>query len=112
MKYAFFVGCTTLARLWPYESSTRKVAEHLDIELMDMPGSSCCGTTYLEALDHITGLAIAARNICIAEEMGTDIVTICNGCRLGSNAILHSHVILYPDVCTGDDVVFSYPPVR
>lgn len=80
MKYAFFVGCTTLARLWAYESSTRKVAEHLGIELLDMPGSGCCGTTYLEALDHLTGLAIAARNICIAEEMGEDIVTICNGC--------------------------------
>ena len=80
MKYAFFVGCTTLARLWAYETSTRKVAKHLGIELMDMPGSGCCGTTYLEALDHVTGLAIAARNICIAEEMGANIVTICNGC--------------------------------
>ena len=45
-----------------------------------MPGSSCCGTTYLETLDHKTALAVAARNICIAEEMGLDIVTVCNGC--------------------------------
>ena len=80
MMYAFFVGCTTLARLWAYETSTRRVAGHLGIELLDMLGSGCCGTTYLEALDHVTGLAIAARNICIAEEMGVDIVTICNGC--------------------------------
>lgn len=80
MKYAFFVGCTTLSRLPGYEKSARKVAENLDIELMDMPGSGCCGTTYLETLDHRTGLAIAARNIAIAEEMGVDIITICNGC--------------------------------
>ena len=80
MRYAFFPGCTALARLWGYEISTRRVAERLGVELVDMPGSSCCGTTYLETLDHMTGLAVAARNICIAEDMGLDIVTICNGC--------------------------------
>lgn len=80
MKYAFFVGCTTLSRLPGYEKSSRKVAEKLGVELLDMPGSGCCGTTYLETLDHKTGLAVAARNIAIAEEMGLDIVTICNGC--------------------------------
>ncbi|MCK4317168.1 CoB--CoM heterodisulfide reductase subunit B [Candidatus Bathyarchaeota archaeon] len=80
MKYAFFVGCTTLSRLPGYEKSARKVAEKLGVELLDMPGSGCCGTTYLETLDHKTGLAVAARNIAIAEEMGLDVVTICNGC--------------------------------
>jgi len=80
MKYAFFVGCTTLSRLPGYEKSARKVAEKLGVELLDMPGSGCCGTTYLETLDHKTALAMAARNIAIAEEMGLDIVTICNGC--------------------------------
>jgi heterodisulfide reductase subunit B len=80
VKYAFFVGCTTLSRLPGYEKSARKVAEKLGVELLDMPGSGCCGTTYLETLDHKTGLAVAARNIAIAEEMGLDIVTVCNGC--------------------------------
>ncbi|HUV54049.1 MAG TPA: CoB--CoM heterodisulfide reductase iron-sulfur subunit B family protein [Candidatus Krumholzibacteriaceae bacterium] len=80
MKYAFFVGCTTLSRLPGYEKSARKVAEKLGVELLDMPGSGCCGTTYLETLDHKTALAMAARNIAIAEEMGLDIVTVCNGC--------------------------------
>jgi heterodisulfide reductase subunit B len=80
VKYAFFIGCTALARLWGYETSSRKTAAKIGVELVDMPGSSCCGTTYLETLDEITALALAARNICIAEEMGLDIVTICNGC--------------------------------
>jgi heterodisulfide reductase subunit B len=80
VKYAFFVGCTTLSRLPGYEKSARMVAERLGVELMDMSGSGCCGTTYLETLDHVTALAVAARNIAIAEEMGLDIVTVCNGC--------------------------------
>ncbi|MGQ9720777.1 MAG: CoB--CoM heterodisulfide reductase iron-sulfur subunit B family protein [Candidatus Jordarchaeum sp.] len=80
MRYAFFVGCTTLARLSSYEISTRKVAEALGMELLDMEGSGCCGTTYLKCIDRKTGLALAARNISIAEDMGMNIVTLCNGC--------------------------------
>jgi heterodisulfide reductase subunit B len=80
MKYAFFVGCTTLGRLPGYEKATRKLCEKLGVELIDMPGSSCCGTTYMESLDEVTALSLAARNICIAEEMGLNILTICNGC--------------------------------
>jgi heterodisulfide reductase subunit B len=80
LKYAFFVGCTVLSRLPGYEKFARRVAERLGVELLDMPGSSCCGTTYMETLDRKTALALAARNIAIAEEMGLDIVTVCNGC--------------------------------
>jgi len=80
LKYAFFVGCTVLSRLPGYEKSARRVAERLGVELLDMPGSSCCGTTYMETLDRKTALSLAARNIAIAEEMGLDIVTVCNGC--------------------------------
>jgi heterodisulfide reductase subunit B len=79
-KFAFFVGCTTLSRLGAYEISTRKVAEALGVELVDMKGSGCCGTTYMESIDHKAALSIAARNICIGEEMGMDILTLCNGC--------------------------------
>ncbi|MBN1683602.1 CoB--CoM heterodisulfide reductase subunit B [Candidatus Bathyarchaeota archaeon] len=80
LKYAFFVGCTTLGRLPGYEKSTRKLAATLGIELVDMPNSSCCGTTYMEGVDELTALSLAARNICIAEDMGLNILTICNGC--------------------------------
>ncbi|MFQ6076879.1 MAG: CoB--CoM heterodisulfide reductase iron-sulfur subunit B family protein [Candidatus Bathyarchaeia archaeon] len=79
-EFALFVGCTTLARLGAYEISARKVAEDLGVELVDMDGAGCCGTTFMESIDRKTGLAMAARNICIAEEMGLDIVALCNGC--------------------------------
>jgi CoB--CoM heterodisulfide reductase subunit B len=101
LRYAFFVGCTTLARLEGYELSTRRVAERLGVELVDMPGSSCCGTTYLETLDHKTALAVAARNICIAEEMGLDIVTVCNGC---TEVLTKANKALKEDAALRDDV--------
>ena len=101
MKYAFFVGCTTLARLEGYEISTRQVARRLGIELVDMPGSSCCGTTYLETLDHQTALTVAARNICIAEEMGLNIVTVCNGC---TEVLTRTNKALKEDAALRDDI--------
>ena len=101
MKYAFFVGCTTLSRLEGYELSTRLVAERLGVDLVDMPGSSCCGTTYLETLDHKTALAVAARNICIAEEMGLNIVTACNGC---TEVLTRTNKALKEDAALRDDI--------
>lgn len=101
MKYAFFVGCVTLARLEGYELSTRQVAKRLEVELVDIPGSSCCGSTYLETLDHKTALAVAARNICIAEEMGLDILTVCNGC---TEVLMKANKALKEDAILRDDV--------
>ncbi|MEM3585840.1 MAG: CoB--CoM heterodisulfide reductase iron-sulfur subunit B family protein [Candidatus Jordarchaeaceae archaeon] len=101
MRYAFFVGCTTLARLPSYEISVRKVAEALGIELVEMGGAGCCGTTHLKSIDRRTGLALAARNISIAEDMGMDIVTICNGCTevlTDANAKLKEDVEIRNDV--------------
>jgi CoB--CoM heterodisulfide reductase subunit B len=101
LRYAFFVGCTTLSRLEGYELSTRRVAERLGVDLVDMPGSSCCGTTYLETLDHKTALAVAARNICIAEELGLDIVTVCNGC---TEVLTRANKALKEDAALRDDI--------
>lgn len=101
MKYAFFVGCTTLARLPSYEISVRKVSEALGIELADMEGSGCCGTTHLKSIDRKTGLALAARNISIGEDMGMDIITICNGC---TEVLTDANITLREDTELRDDV--------
>jgi heterodisulfide reductase subunit B len=78
-EFAFFVGCTTLGRLGNYELSTRKIVEALGIKIVDLD-FGCCGTTHMDSIDRNTALALAARNICLAEEKGLDILTLCNGC--------------------------------
>ena len=78
-KYAFFLGCIAPARALNYDASTRKVAEVFDIELIDLEGFACCGFP-IWAIDQNTSLAMAARNLSVAEENNLDILTICSAC--------------------------------
>jgi len=80
MKYAFFLGCLIPARELSYEVSVRKVLPELGVELADMKGANCCAPFSIQSVDHASWLALAARNLCLAEEMGLDIMTLCNDC--------------------------------
>ncbi|HEX9907976.1 MAG TPA: CoB--CoM heterodisulfide reductase subunit B [Thermoplasmata archaeon] len=80
-KYAFFLGCIMPLRYPGIESSTREVMKSLGVELVDMQGASCCPAPgVMRSFDQTYWLAVAARNLAIAEKMGTDVLTICNGC--------------------------------
>jgi len=63
-----------------YDASTRRVAEGLGIELVDMEGAGCCGPVFVRSINRATYVAMAARNLALAERMGLDVVTLCNGC--------------------------------
>ncbi len=80
MRYALFLGCFIPVRLPHLEAVSRRVLPQLGIDLADVDGFSCCPEPVGFLTDKITGLAIAARNICLAEEAGLDILTLCNGC--------------------------------
>jgi heterodisulfide reductase subunit B len=79
-SYALFLGCTIPARQPQYELSARKALKKLGIELVDLEGMTCCAPPPLQSIDLETSLAIAANNICIAEEADLSIVTLCTGC--------------------------------
>ena len=79
MKYAFFVGCVTPVMARQNEISTRRVAQELGVELMDVFDFACCGFP-IKSVSVETSLLLAARNLSIAEERGLNICTICTGC--------------------------------
>ncbi len=81
MRYAFFLGCMIPLRLPHIEKATRMALEAVGVELLDMEGASCCGEPIsIQSLDREAWITLAARNLCIAEEMKADILTICSGC--------------------------------
>ena len=79
MKYAIFLGCTIPARSQHYEISSRRVAEKLGIELIDVPDFNCCGFP-IKSVDREATLLLSARNLAIAAERGLDIVPLCSAC--------------------------------
>jgi len=81
LKYGIFLGCVAPNRYPMIESSVRSVFENLGPKIIDLPGASCCPAPGVFRAFHIpTWLVIAARNITIAEQLGVDIITPCNGC--------------------------------
>ena len=62
-----------------YELSARKVAEKLGMELVDVEDFTCCGFP-ITSVNRETAVLMATRNLSVAEDLGLDICTICNGC--------------------------------
>lgn len=69
--------------------SSRKVAEALGIELVEVEDWSCCGSTPAHTVDHLLYGALAARNLAIAEKMGlATVVTPCPSCLVAFKSAL------------------------
>jgi len=79
MKYALFLGCVIPTEQYQYELSFRAVAPHLGIEVVDIDGYSCCGVP-LKGYNVVGWLYLAARNMALAENLGLNMLTLCNGC--------------------------------
>jgi heterodisulfide reductase subunit B len=77
-----------------FESATRVVAEALNVELVDMPFSCCSAPTLLRLVHYDSWLALAARNLALAEQEGLPILTVCNGC---TNTLREANQVLRQD---------------
>jgi heterodisulfide reductase subunit B len=82
MKYAYYPGCSLETGQREYDASARAVFRALGSELVEIPDWNCCGSSPAEAVDYLLSLALPARNLALAEEMGMDVVAPCSACYL------------------------------
>ncbi len=82
-------------RLPNLEASIRLVLPKLGINLEDLEGASCCPAPgVIRSFNESTWLALASRNLALAEMSGHDLITGCNGCYATFKEVLaeiHNH---------------------
>jgi len=97
-EYALYTGCVAPTREIGYEMSVRKVMEALGVELKQVDDFNCCMPACLvHSVDYTRGLALTSRNLCIAEELGLPLFTLCSSCF--GNLSRAKHLLdEYPDI--------------
>lgn len=79
MRFALYLGCTVPVRAMNYEMASRRTAEKLGIEFVDVEAFTCCGYP-ARPLNWEAALLMAANNLALAEEQGLEICTLCSAC--------------------------------
>ena len=89
MKYIYYPGCSLKGTGRAYEESLLPVLDVLDVPVEELKDWNCCGATAYMSVDETRAFALAARNLALAEEVGSGepgvpptIMAPCNACYL------------------------------
>ena len=82
MRFAYYPGCSPQSTTVELDHVTRKLAEILEIELVELKGASCCGTVELRLRNPDLFRGLNTRTLAMAEKLGLDILTVCDTCQL------------------------------
>lgn len=81
MKVAYYPGCSQQASALDYGKSTKALCALLGIELEEIPGWNCCGSTPAHAVDPELSAALCVRNLDLATSAGHEsLATPCPSC--------------------------------
>lgn len=81
-QFAYYPGCIAEFSSKELNTTTQALAPMLDIELVPMPAATCCGAGDIAEAKPNLYLTLNVRILSEAEELGHDIITICNVCTL------------------------------
>jgi len=80
MEYTYYPGCSLHSVHKPYDISCRAVFKALGINLIEIEDWNCCGATFYMSIDEVTSIAVAARNLALAEKYNLDLIAPCSAC--------------------------------
>ena len=84
-----FEGCTIGNRIPFIEAASRKVFDKIGVTTSQAPFSCCPDPTGMKSFSNDVWLALGARNLCLAEAEGKDIISLCNGCTNTLRGVQH-----------------------
>ncbi|MBI2440476.1 MAG: CoB--CoM heterodisulfide reductase iron-sulfur subunit B family protein [Lentisphaerae bacterium] len=101
-KYAYYPGCSLHSTAVEYDASFKAVAAKLDIELEEVPGWVCCGTSPAHSTSHLLSIALPIKNLALAEAAkATQMVVPCAACYSRFKFALYD---MHHDQKIGDEV--------
>lgn len=108
-KYAYYPGCSLHSTGAEYDMSLKAVCEKLGIELQEIKGWICCGTSPAHSTSRLLSLALPIQNLCLAEKMGfSEVVVPCAAC-LSRLKIAHYETTRDPELQTQVSAVVDAP---
>jgi len=78
--YAYYPGCTLHSSAKEYDVSARLVCEKLGIGLQELEDWTCCGASSAHTTSDLLSIALPARELQAAEEMGLPLTVACAMC--------------------------------
>ncbi len=81
LRYGYYPGCSLHSTGAEYDISFKAVCDRLGIELQEIRGWICCGTSPAHSTSRLLSLALPIANLHLAEKAGlTEVVAPCAAC--------------------------------
>jgi heterodisulfide reductase subunit B len=80
--YTYYPGCSLHGTGRHCQESLFAVFDAFNLDLRELPDWNCCGATTYMSVDEHQALALGARNLAIAEQIGLEIVAPCTACLM------------------------------
>jgi heterodisulfide reductase subunit B len=109
MKYAYYPGCSLHSTGSEFDMSLKAICARLGVELEEVNGWICCGSTPAHSVSGLLSLALPVANLCLIEKMGRqEVVVPCASCfrRLKSG---HHETTTQPEVLAKVNRVVDEP---
>jgi heterodisulfide reductase subunit B2 len=78
----YYPGCSLKTSSALYDASIKKVLAHYHVRLTELDDWSCCGASAAPTVNDTLSLALAGRNIALAESAGRTVLAPCSACYM------------------------------